>query len=64
MIPNNPMNNLVSNPLFQMASNMAKGKNSAELQQIAMNICKEKGLDFEAAFSNFKQQFKGLIPLK
>ena len=64
MMPNNPMNNLVSNPLFQMASNMVKGKSSAELQQIAMNICKEKGLDFEAAFSNFKQQFKGLIPLK
>ena len=43
---------------------MAKGKNSAELQQIAMNICKEKGIDFEAAFSNFKQQFKEFIPLK
>ena len=26
-----------------------------------MNICKEKGIDFEAAFSNFKQQFKGFI---
>ena len=58
------MNNLISNPLFQRAQEMAKGKNSQELQQIAMNICQEKGIDINQAYENFKQQFKGLIPFK
>ena len=58
------MNNLISNPLFQRAQEMAKGKNSQELQQIAMNICQEKGIDMNQAYENFKQQFKGIIPFK
>ena len=58
------MNNLISNPLFQRAQEMAKGKNSQELQQIAMNICQEKGIDINQAYESFKQQFKGLIPFK
>ena len=58
------MNNLNSNPLYQMAQQMAQGKNSQELQQVALNICKEKGIDIEEAYKNFKQQFKGLIPFK
>ena len=58
------MNNLISNPLFQRAQEMAKGKNSQELQQVAMNICQEKGIDINQAYESFKQQFKGLIPFK
>lgn len=59
----NPMSNLISNPFFQMATNMAQGKSPIQLQQIALNICKEKGIDFDTAFANFKQQFKGHRPL-
>ena len=58
------MNNLNSNPLFLRAQEMAKGKNPQELQQIAENICQEKGINIQQAFENFKQQFKGIIPFK
>lgn len=58
------MNNLNSNPLFTRAQQMAQGKSSQELQQIALNICKEKGIDMNEAYENFKKQFKGLIPFK
>ena len=58
------MNNLLSNPYFQRAQEMAKGRNPQELRQIALNICKEKGIDIERAYEDFKQQFKGIIPFK
>lgn len=64
MFNNNPMNNLTSNPMFQMAMAMGKGKNPQELKQIAENICKEKGIDLEEAYQAFQQQFKGVIPFK
>ena len=44
------------NPVFVQAMNMAQGKNSQELEQIARNICKERGLDYDQMFSQFKQQ--------
>lgn len=52
------MNNLTSNPMFQMAQAMAKGKGEPELKQIALNICKEKGLDLEAAYKEFQEFMK------
>lgn len=58
------MNNILSNPLFQRAQEMARGKSEPEIRQIAMNICQEKGIDMNQAYENFKQQFKGLIPFK
>lgn len=45
-----------SNPLFARAQEMAKGKNPQEIEMIAKNLCKEKGIDFDQAFSQFKQQ--------
>ena len=56
------LNNLTSNPMFQMAQAMAKGKGEPELKQIALNICKEKGIDIEAAYKDFQvfmQSLKG-----
>ena len=53
------MNNLTSNPLYQRAQEMSQGKTPQELQQIAMNICREKGIDFNQALEVFKQQFGG-----
>ena len=56
------MNNLTSNPMFQMAQAMVKGKGEPELKQIALNICKEKGIDIEAAYKDFQvfmQSLKG-----
>lgn len=64
MFNQNPMSNLASNPMFQMAMTMSKGKNPQELKQIAENICKEKGINLEEAYQAFQQQFKGVIPFK
>lgn len=47
-----------SNPLFNRAEKMANGKSSKELEQIAKNLCKEKGISFEDAWRFFQQQFK------
>ena len=64
MFNNSLMNNLASNPMFQMAMTMCKGKNPQELKQIAENVCKEKGINLEEAYQAFQQQFKGVIPFK
>ena len=55
-----PLNNLTSNPMFQMAQMMAKGKNPDELKQIAINICKEKGINLEEAYKDFQEFMKML----
>ena len=51
--------NIGSNPLFQQAQKMSKGKSEQEIIQIAKNICKEKGIDFDSAFSTFKSMMGG-----
>ena len=58
MTNNNPLSNLSNmqnNPLFSRAQLMAKGKSDTELEQIAKNICKEKGIDYAQAMNTFKQ---------
>ena len=51
--------NIGSNPLFKQAQKMSQGKNEQEIIQIAKNICKEKGIDFDSAFSTFKSMMGG-----
>lgn len=46
-----------NNPMFQRAQQMAAGKSPQEVQQIAQNICAQKGIDIDSAFSQFKNQF-------
>ena len=36
-----------NNPNFQRAMQMTKGKTPRQMQQVAQNLCKEKGVDFE-----------------
>ena len=63
MNPNQMMNpmamlqNLNSNPLFQQAQRMAQGYSEAEIIQIARNICREKGINFDEAYSIFQSQY-------
>lgn len=45
-------NNPMANNLLQMAQN----GNINEIEQIARNMCAQKGLDFDKEFSSFKQQ--------
>lgn len=51
--------NIGSNPLFKQAQKMSQGKSEQEIIQIAKNICKEKGIDFDSAFSTFKSMMGG-----
>lgn len=45
-------NNPMANNLLQMAQN----GNISRIEQIARNMCAQKGLDFDKEFSSFKQQ--------
>ena len=47
-----------NNPLFSRAEQMASGKNPKELEQIAKNLCQQRGIDFDEAWKMFQQQFK------
>lgn len=59
-------NHLVSNsyeqqfnvPLFKRAQQMAYGKDKNELEQIAKNICEQKGISYEEAYKAFFQMLK------
>ena len=45
-------NNPMANNLLQMAQN----GNTSGIEQIARNLCAQKGLDFDKEFNSFKQQ--------
>ena len=57
----NPMQMMMSmfgnNPMFQQAMNMANGKNAEQLQQVAKNICSQKGIDYNAMQNMLESQF-------
>lgn len=44
---------MLNHPLFKRAKDMANGKNNEELEQIAKNICEQRGLDFNAMMQQF-----------
>lgn len=46
---------LANNPQAQQAMNMLRGKSPAELEQMARNMAKERGLDLD----NMIRQFTG-----
>ena len=46
---------LQNNPLFQRAQQMAQGKSPQELEQVAKNLCKQRGIDLDSAMNQFKQ---------
>ena len=48
-------NNFYNSPLFERAQLMAQGKSSTELEQIARNICEQKGIKYEDAYKAFCQ---------
>ncbi len=49
--------NMGSNPLFANLLNLAKSNNASEIEAVARNMFKEKGLDFDKEFNTFKQNF-------
>ena len=45
------------NPMVNMVLQMAQGNNSAGLEQITRNLCKEKNIDYDKAIQQIRQQF-------
>lgn len=41
-------------PMGQNLINLAQNNKSAEIEQIARNMCNQRGVDFDTAFSSFK----------
>ena len=50
---------LQANPLFKRAQQMAEGKTPEQLQQVAQNLCQQKGIDMNQALQQFQSQFGG-----
>lgn len=46
-----------NNPLFANILNLAKNGKSGDIEQIARNMLKEQGRDFDKEFTDFKQMF-------
>lgn len=44
----------VNNPMLNNVLQLAKNNDQKGIEEIARNVAKEKGLDFDKEFSNFK----------
>lgn len=61
----NPQQNMLNilqeraqnNPMFANMLSLAQSGNTKEIENIARNVAKEKGLDFDREFNSFKQKF-------
>lgn len=54
----NMMNQMMkNNTMFQRAMQMAQGKSKNELEQIAENLCKQRGIKIEDAKKQFSSMF-------
>lgn len=49
-------NQLMSNPMARNAMQMAQNGDSKGIEQMARNLCKEKGIDADKAFESIKSQ--------
>ena len=45
-----------NNPMSQNLFNLAKQGNTAQIEQIARNLCAQRGMNFDKEFNSFKQQ--------
>lgn len=46
-----------SNPMMANLLNLAKQNKTGDIEQIARNMLKEQGKDYDKEFANFKQMF-------
>ena len=47
---------MMSNPIIKNALGMAQNGDSNGIEQMARNLCKEKGIDADKAFESIKSQ--------
>lgn len=45
-----------STPIGQNLMQLAQKGDTAQIEQIARNVCAQRGVDFDMAFNSFKQQ--------
>ena len=50
-------NEIMKNPMARNIIDMAQKGDVEGIEQMGRNIAKEKGIDFDKAFSDFKKQF-------
>lgn len=50
-----------NNPILKNAIDMAKNGKNDDLMQLAQNLCKEKGIDFEKDFNKFSQDYQDFM---
>ena len=50
-----------NNPILKNAIDMAKNGKNDDLMQLAQNLCKEKGIDFEKDFNKFSKDYKDFM---
>lgn len=55
MMMNNP--SVKNNPILNNAMQMYQKGDTQGLQNLAMNVCKERGIDMNEAINNIKSQF-------
>lgn len=53
----NPFGNVFNNPLFHRAQQMAQGKTPQELEQVARNLCQQRGININDAMKQFNMIF-------
>lgn len=46
-----------NNPMMANLLNLAKSNKTGDIEQIARNMLKEQGRDYDKEFANFKQMF-------
>lgn len=47
-----------NNPILQNAANLARNGNMQGLEKVARNVAKQKGIDFDSAFSQFSNSLR------
>lgn len=46
-----------NNPMMANLLNLAKANKTSDIEQVARNMLKEQGRDYDKEFANFKQMF-------
>ncbi len=46
-----------NNPMVANLLNLAKANKTSDIEQVARNLLKEQGKDYDKEFANFKQMF-------
>ena len=47
-----------NNPIAQNLFSLAQKGDTVQIEQIARNMAKERGIDYDAEFNNFKHMFR------